>query len=80
MASITIRKLDDSVKRQLRRRAAEHGHSLEQEVRNILNREVGEKITAKLGIGEAIRQRFAPLGGVELPLPIRRGRKVPDLG
>ena len=33
MASITVRNLDDSLKRRLRIRAAENGRSMEQEVR-----------------------------------------------
>jgi phosphopantothenoylcysteine decarboxylase/phosphopantothenate--cysteine ligase len=37
MAQILIRKLDDRVKDSLRRRAQRNGHSLEQEVRNILS-------------------------------------------
>lgn len=36
MASITIRNLEDAVKQRLRVRAAEHGHFMEEEVRNIL--------------------------------------------
>ena len=36
MASITIRKLDDSVKAYLRLRSASHGRSVEEEVRVIL--------------------------------------------
>ena len=36
MASLTIRKLDDALKRQLRLRAAENGRSVEDEVRTIL--------------------------------------------
>ena len=36
MASITIRNLDDDVKRRLRIRAAEHGRSMEEEAREIL--------------------------------------------
>ncbi|MRH21335.1 FitA-like ribbon-helix-helix domain-containing protein, partial [Rhodovulum strictum] len=42
MASITIRNLDDDVKRRLRIRAAEHGRSMEEEVREILRHVVGE--------------------------------------
>ncbi|HEY1708844.1 MAG TPA: hypothetical protein VGG10_11315 [Rhizomicrobium sp.] len=38
MASITIRNLDDGVKKQLRKKAAENGRSLEAEVRDILAR------------------------------------------
>src|SRR3954471_18003251 len=36
MASLTIRKLDDAVKAELRLRAARHGRSVEDEVRVIL--------------------------------------------
>ena len=37
MGSITIRNLDDDLKRRLRVRAAEHGRSMEEEVREILH-------------------------------------------
>lgn len=36
MASLTIRKLDDAIKAELRLRAAQHGRSVEDEVRTIL--------------------------------------------
>ena len=36
MASLTIRQLDDKLKKQLRLRAAENGRSVEDEVRTIL--------------------------------------------
>jgi plasmid stability protein len=36
MGTLTVRNVDDDVKRVLRRRAAEHGVSVEQEVRTIL--------------------------------------------
>ena len=36
MASITIRNLDEGLKQRLRVRAAERGHSMEQEAREIL--------------------------------------------
>jgi plasmid stability protein len=36
MASITIRNLEDGLKTRLRIRAAEHGHSMEEEARSIL--------------------------------------------
>jgi plasmid stability protein len=41
MGTLTIRNLDDRVKRELRKRAAEHGVSMEQEAREILARSVG---------------------------------------
>lgn len=73
MASITIRNLEETTKRKLKIRAATHGRSMEQEAREILKDalhkgsgrpETGADLT------EAIRRRFAPLGGVELePYP-----------
>jgi phosphopantothenoylcysteine decarboxylase/phosphopantothenate--cysteine ligase len=42
MASLTIRKLDDALKRRLRLRAARHGRSMEDEARTILAGAAGE--------------------------------------
>lgn len=70
MASITIRNLDDAVKRRLRVRAAEHGWSVEEEAREILRQAVGEP-TGPKNLGEVIHRRFAALGGVDLDLPPR---------
>lgn len=76
MASITIRSLDDEVKRRLRIRAAEYGRSMEEEVREILRQAVGpEKPTHDLAA--AIRARVAPLGGVDLDLPQREAMREP---
>jgi plasmid stability protein len=41
MAQITIRKLDDKIVKQLRLRAAEAGHSMEEEARRVLASGVG---------------------------------------
>jgi plasmid stability protein len=72
MSTLTIRKLDDRVKTRLRVRAANHGRSMEEEVRQILNSAVAVKNAPKepppIGnLAEEIRNLFAPLGGVELP-------------
>ena len=71
MASITIRNLDDDVKRRLRVRAAEHGRSMEEEARDILRQGVGQP-NAPRNLGQAIHARFAALGGIDLP-PTKRG-------
>ena len=78
MASITIRNLDDDVKRRLRVRAAEHGRSMEEEARDILRQVVGQP-SAPRNLGQAIHARFAALGGINLPQP-QRGpmRPIPD--
>jgi|SRR5579864_2955157 len=73
MASITIRNLEESVKRKLKVRAAMHGHSMEQEAREILNRALkGSASKSGANLAEAIHRRFAPFGGVELE-PFPRG-------
>ena len=71
MASITIRNLDHELKQHLRKRAAVHGRSMEEEVRVILRLALDEERTAPQDLGRAIRSRFAPLGGVELPVEPR---------
>lgn len=76
MASITIRGLDEAVKRRLRVRAAEHGRSMEEEAREILRR--GVQDTAPPGdLAAAIRARIAALGGVELELAPREPMRAP---
>ena len=70
MASITIRNLEEATKRKLKIRAAINGRSMEQEAREILKGALRTSDKTPVNIVEAIRRRFAPLGGVELePLP-----------
>jgi plasmid stability protein len=71
MASITIRKLDETTKRKLRTRAARHGHSMEQEARDILKAELSKPQEPPKDLGKAIHDLFAPYGGVELEIPPR---------
>ena len=76
MASITIRNLEDDLKRRLRVRAAEHGRSMEEEVRDILRQAVGEPSPPK-NLGRVIHRRFAAIGGVDLELPRREAMREP---
>ena len=71
MATLTIRNLDPMIKERLRIRAAEHGHSMEAEARRILADATAAERPPEVNLAEAIRRRFAPLGGVELELPPR---------
>ena len=70
-----VRNVDPTLKEKLRVRAAQHGRSMEAELRHILSDVLEERQTPEIGLGEAIRRRFAPLGGVELephpPVPVR---------
>ena len=70
MATLTIRNVDAAVKERLRLRAARHGRSMEAEARIILSEAVaGDRDQPEPNLAEAIRRRFAPLGGVDLELP-----------
>lgn len=77
MASITIRRLDDSVKKRLRLRAAQHGRSMEDEARRILRAALTGEEERGSDLAQAIRRRFEPLGGVELPLAPRQPMREP---
>lgn len=80
MSSLTIRNLDHDLERRLRVRAAAHGRSVEDEVRDILRRAM-EEANAPANLGRAIHRRFAELGGVELEPPEREpGREPPSFG
>ncbi len=79
MASITIRKLEETTKRKLRMRAARHGHSMEQEAREILKSALNRAEDPPPDLGEAIRRRFAPFGGVELKIPPRGPIRDPGI-
>jgi len=71
MGQLLIRNLDEAIKQRLRERAAEHGRSMEAEVRDIIERAiVGEPASAskpRKSVGELTREIFEPLGGVDLP-------------
>jgi plasmid stability protein len=78
MATLTIRNLNEETKARLRQLAAQHGHSMEEEARRILNRAV--TASEHSGLGTLITQEFAPLGGVELAIPPRSAaRPAPQL-
>ncbi|MGF7212081.1 plasmid stability protein [Skermanella aerolata] len=77
MASITVRNLDDHLKARLRVRAAQHGRSMDEEVRHILQATLTEEREPAADLGERIRRRFASFGGVELPEPERAPLRDP---
>lgn len=77
MASITIRNLDDKTKERLRVRAARQRRSMEDEARNILRAALAKDATTPRNLAQTIRQRFEPLGGVELTPPERQPMRKP---
>ena len=81
MASMTIRNLEDSLKKSLRVRAAAHDRSMEEEAREILCSALSEEHTQSSSLSSQIHRRFAKVGGVDLQLPEREPvRQSPDLG
>jgi len=62
MAQLVVRNLDETVKRRLKKRAAQRGHSLEQEVREILQNAVGGGKARRAGLGTFIARHFAGKG------------------
>ena len=80
MASMTIRNLSEDIKKRLRIQAAEHGHSMEEEAREILRVALIQN-KPPVNLAQSIRARFEPLGGVELDIPPRKPmRNPPELG
>ncbi len=77
MATLTIRNLDAALKERLRVRAAQHGHSMEAEVRDILQDTLNQPERPAVNLYQRIRSRFAPLGGVDLELPPREPAPEP---
>jgi antitoxin FitA len=79
MTSITIRNLDNVLRRRLRVRAAAHNRSMEEEARDILRCVLSQEPEARDNLADGIRRIIDPLGGVELPA-FTRGplREPPD--
>jgi plasmid stability protein len=50
---------------------------MEEEARKILRAALSEQLPAARNLAEAIRRRFRPLGGVDLPLPVREPMREP---
>ncbi|MDR9389298.1 MAG: Arc family DNA-binding protein [Wenzhouxiangella sp.] len=70
MATLTIRNFDDTLKAHLRVRAAEHGRSMEEEVRCILS-QVLTRPSPERGLGSHLVDRFRDIDS-DLSLPDRR--------
>jgi plasmid stability protein len=80
MSTLTIRRLDSAVKERLRVRAAEHGHSMEDEVRRILSESCGPVVGPE-SLADIARRLFGEDRGAELELPPRQiGREPPTFG
>lgn len=76
---VTIRNIDDQLKRRLRVQAAEHGCSMEEEARNILRSVLSTAPQEGRSLVESIRTRVASFGGVDLDIAQREAmRPAPE--
>ncbi|MBI4922770.1 MAG: plasmid stabilization protein [Devosia nanyangense] len=70
MAALTIRNIDEQLKRDLRRRAAANDRSMEEEARVILRRALNGAQPASEGLATSIRREVERLGGgIDFELP-----------
>jgi plasmid stability protein len=74
MGTLTIRQLDERTHARLRGRAAEHGRSVEAEVRAILDAAVQ---LPDRNLLLSLHAAFAESGGVDLEVPSRTDRPRP---
>ncbi len=81
-AQLLVRKLDEDVEERLRQRAARHGRSMEEEVRDILRAAADQDVPlVSPPLGTRISQRFAGLGLTgELPELRGEAADAADLG
>lgn len=75
MAQVIVRNLEDLVKRKLKRRATRHGHSMEEEIRDILRNAVKDEGRNRKGLGTEIAELFKGIG-LEEPIQELRGYPV----
>jgi plasmid stability protein len=74
MAQFVVRNLENEVKARLQRRAARHGRSMEEEVRDILRDAVREE-SSPVHLGSEIAALFAKTGLTE-EIPELRGHTI----
>ena len=79
MATLTIRRLEESVKARLRVRAARHGRSMEEEARHILRQAVAGA-PASTNLADLAEALFGGQGAELEPHPPVPAREPPDLG
>ncbi len=76
MGQLVVRNLENTVKARLQRRAKRHGHSMEEEVREILRSVVAEEDdTAAGGLGSEISTLFSGLG-LDSDIAELRGQRI----
>ncbi len=73
MAQFVVRDIEEDVKARLKRRAARHGRSMEEEIRHILRNAAKESSRPIAKLGSRIAARFSG-NGLIVDLPELRGQ------
>lgn len=79
MASMTIRDLDERLKKRLRIQAARNSRSMEEEARAILKTALASGSGSAKSLYKSIRARIEPLGGVDLNIERRESIRDVDI-
>ncbi|MBD2152877.1 plasmid stability protein [Pseudanabaena sp. FACHB-1277] len=83
MSIITIHQLEPDITQQLEQRAAQHGRTIELEIKAILKSVLAPKKPSNVDLATAINRRFADFGDFEIPeIPREPMRSLPtfDMG
>jgi antitoxin FitA len=67
MSNITIEQLEPELSQRLEQRAAQHGRTVEAEIKSILSSVLNPDPSPQLDLATAIDRRFADIGEFELP-------------
>ena len=74
MAQVLVRNIDDQVIERLKRKAEINGHSLEQELREVITAAAPLSADEKLALIHRLRSMTPPLKNVDVRAAIRHGR------
>ena len=75
MGQLVVRKIENAVKAKLRRRAKQHGWSMEEEVRDILRGVADEDAIPTGGLGAEIASLFRR-SGIDADIAEFKGRQI----
>jgi plasmid stability protein len=74
MGQVLVRNLDDQVIERLKHKADLKGHSLEQELREVITAAAQLTAEEKLALAKRLRALSPPMHGVDVRAAIRHGR------
>ncbi len=75
MAQLVVRNIENSVKARLQSRARRNGHSMEEEIRDILRDAAVEDPSSASGLGKEIASLFVKIG-LERDIPELKGHQI----